>query len=260
MKANLVKAMGVIATVASVAGAPLMTFAAEGSNSPIPALAAKDLVEGVEIANGNKITGELDKNGNIKSAKIVDKDGKVADVDLLQNVAANGKTETLVFIDGVWDTEYDSKEDGAFEFGGNEYYVAGGVVNQSAMGLQFTGKDGFRFLANGVVVKDHAGLVLYDNEWFMIDKDGNCDTTFNGIYTWTTKDAEGNESTGDFLVLDGEMRADTTGFVAEPKEIKTSTTMKYYVVKGQVWGDGEITDKGSDGASHTLNVVKGIVK
>ena len=89
----------------------------------------------------------------------------------------------------------------------------------------------------------------------MIDDKGNCDTTFNGIYTWKNDEGE-----GDFLVLDGEMRADVTGFVAEPKDIKTSTTMKYHVVKGQVWGDGEITDNGSDGASHTLNVVKGIVK
>jgi len=75
MKANLVKAMGVIATVASVAGAPLMTFAAEGSNSPIPALAAEDLVAGVEIANGEKLVGTVDKDGNITSLEVLKADG-----------------------------------------------------------------------------------------------------------------------------------------------------------------------------------------
>ena len=256
MKANLVKAMGVIATVASVAGAPMMAFAADGSNSPIPSIPAKDLEAGVELADGNTITGTLDKDGNIESAKIVDANGDVVKEDLLQNFTANGDTQTLVFNDGVWDTKFDSEKDGAFSFGGNEYYVAGGVVNQTANGLIYTGeKDGWRFLAAGRVVTDRAGLVEYQGRWFMIDNKGNGDKTFNGIYTWKNGDVE-----GDFLVLDGEMRADYTGFVAEPKDIATSTTMKYHVIKGQVWGDGELTDKGSDGAQHTLNVVKGIVK
>ncbi|MBO6206666.1 MAG: hypothetical protein J6O73_19025 [Lachnospiraceae bacterium] len=257
MKANFVKAMGVIATVASVAGAPLMAMAAEGegSGSSIPAIALDDLTseEGVKVGEV-VLKATADEEGNIESLKVLKADGTVdTDFDGLQNVAfKGGKAETLVVIDGEWNTKYDSAKDGAFKMGDNEYYVAGGVVNQNANGLIFTGeKDGFRFLTAGRVATGNKGLVMYNNEWFYIDDNGNCDTTYNAVVDWN--DAK-------FVVTDGQLRLDYTGFVAEPTEIKTSTTMKYYVLGGQLFGDGEITAIGSDGAMHTETVAAGVVK
>ncbi len=260
MKANLVKAMGVIATVASVAGAPLMAMAAEseGSSSPVTGVALEDLASENGVTIGENTFKATAEDGKITSLKVVKADGTVdTSVNTLQNVSfkdAEGKvtTETLVVIDGEWNTKYDSATDGAFKMGDNEYYVAGGVVNQNANGLIYTGdKDGFRFLAAGRVATGNKGLVMYEEKWFYIDDNGNCDKTYNAVVDWNN---------AKFVVTDGILRTDYTGFVAEPTEIKTSTTMKYYVLGGQLFGDGEITAIGSDGAQHTETVEAGVVK
>ncbi|MBO6206973.1 MAG: hypothetical protein J6O73_08530, partial [Lachnospiraceae bacterium] len=147
---------------------------------------------------------------------------------------------------GVWDTGYDSAKKGAYVYDGVEYFVAGGVVNQNANGLIYTGTDGFRFLAAGHVVTGHAGLVMYNDEWFWIDDEGRCDDNYAALVHW-------NGSV--FLVHGGRLRTDYTGFAYDPKH----KDRWYHITNGQVWGSGEITDQSIEGGEITRKVVSGVV-
>ena len=220
----------------------------------------KEAAEGVPVINNSDYTLIVvidPENGAIKSATIYGPDGKVATeidsyiVNIVTEYAADGKTPktfySLVFTDGRWDTKYDSATKGAYEYKGVEYFVAGGVVNQNANGLIYTGADGWRFLAAGHVVTDHEGLVMYANEWFWIDNDGKCDDTYAAIVKWNG---------ADFLVHGGRLRTDYTGFTYDPQ----NTSKWYHITAGQVWGEGEITDQSIEGGEITRNVVKGAVQ
>ena len=215
--------------------------------------------EGVPVINNSDYTLKVDLNakGGITSASIVGSNGKVAEeVDsYLANVVTeyeeDGKTPktfyTLVFSDGKWDTTYDSGQKGAYQYMGVEYFVAGGVVNQNANGLIYTGAAGWRFLAAGHVVTDNEGLVMYNDEWFWIDKNGKCDDTYAAIVKWNG---------ADFLVHGGRLRTDYSGFTYDPQD----TSKWYHINNGQVWGDGEITDISIEGGEITRNCVNGVVQ
>ena len=214
--------------------------------------------EGVPVINNSDYTLKVECNadGAITSATILGKDGK-ADKEIdsyLANIVTeyetDGKTPktfyTLVFIDGKWDTSYDSGTKGAYEYKGVEYFVAGGVVNQNANGLIYTGTAGWRFLAAGHVVTDNEGLVMYNGEWFWIDAQGRCDDNYAAIVKWNG---------ANFLVHGGRLRTDYTGFTYDPK----NTGKWYHITNGQVWGDGEITDISIEGGEITRNCVNGAV-
>ena len=125
--------------------------------------------------------------------------------------------------------------------------TAFGVVNQLANGLLYTGDAaGWKFLAAGRVVKDQAGLVMYQDQWFWIDKNGSCDQEYEAIVSWNN---------GQFLVHGGRLRTDYTGFTYDPQ----NTDQWYHITNGQVWGDGEITDISIEGGEITRNVVAGVV-
>ena len=215
--------------------------------------------EGVPVINNSDYTLKVDLNakGGITSASIVGSNGKVAEeVDsYLANVVTeyeeDGKTPktfyTLVFSDGKWDTTYDSGQKGAYQYMGVEYFVAGGVVNQNANGLIYTGAAGWRFLAAGHVVTNNEGLVMYNGEWFWIDAQGKCDDTYAAIVKWNG---------ANFLVHGGRLRTDYTGFTYDPK----NTSVWYHITAGQVWGEGEITDISIEGGEITRNVVGGKVQ
>ena len=215
--------------------------------------------EGVPVINNSDYTLKIERNakGAITSATIVGADGKAAkEVDsYLANIVTeyqtDGKTPktfyTLVFTDGKWDTKYDSGTNGAYEYKGVEYFVAGGVVNQNANGLIYTGAAGWRFLAAGHVVTNNEGLVMYNGEWFWIDAQGKCDDTYAAIVKWNG---------ANFLVHGGRLRTDYTGFTYDPK----NTSVWYHITAGQVWGDGEITDISIEGGEITRNVVGGKVQ
>ena len=205
-------------------------------------------------------TLKLERNAEtdtILSGTILNADGNAAEeidsylANIVTEYAADGKTPktfyTLVFTDGVWDTSYDSAQKGAYEYQGTEYFVAGGVVNQNANGLIYTGADGWRFLAAGHVVTGHAGLVMYADKWFWIDNEGRCDDTYAAIVAWNG---------ADFLVHGGRLRTDYTGFTYDPK----NTGKWYHIMNGQVWGNGEITDRSIEGGTITRTVVNGVVQ
>ena len=209
------------------------------------------------IQKGYTLKLETDpQTGAFKSATICDAEGKPADVDsylanMVTEYEADGKTPktfyTLVFTDGKWDTSYDSGEKGAYEYKGVEYFVAGGVVNQNANGLIYTGAAGWRFLAAGHVVTDNEGLVMYADKWFWIDAQGKCDDTYAAIVMWNG---------ANFLVHGGRLRTDYTGFTYDPQ----NTAKWYHITAGQVWGDGEITDMSIEGGEITRTVVNGVVQ
>ena len=137
---------------------------------------------------------------------------------------------------------------GAYAYLGESYMVAGGVVNQNANGLQYTGDaEGWKFLAAGKVVRNHAGLVMYDDKWFWIDDSGSCDQEYAAIVSW---------SGADFLVHGGRLRTDFTGFSYDPQ----NPSVWYHITNGQVWGDGEITDTSIEGGEMTRTVVNGVVR
>ena len=196
---------------------------------------AKGLFVSAEIRKNN---GTVDKSINSYLANIVTE---------YENDGVTPKTfYTLVFTDGKWDTSYDSGEKGAYEYKGVEYFVAGGVVNQNANGLIYTGAAGWRFLAAGHVVTDNEGLVMYADKWFWIDAQGKCDDTYAAIVKWNG---------ADFLVHGGRLRTDYSGFTYDPE----NKDDWYHIVNGQVWGDGKITDQSIEGGTITRNVVNGKV-
>ncbi|MBO6206943.1 MAG: hypothetical protein J6O73_08375 [Lachnospiraceae bacterium] len=217
----------------------------------------KEAAEGVAVIDtAHKLVLGVNEKGQFTGAEITDADGNTdKDVDsyIVNIVTArdnDGKPSefyTLVFTDGVWDTGYDSAEKGAYVYDGVEYYVAGGVVNQNANGLIYTGNDGWRFLAAGHIVTDHEGLVMYNEEWFWIDAKGRCDDSYAAIVKWNGSD---------FLVHGGRLRTDYTGFTYDPQ----NTDAWYHITAGQVWGDGEITDLSIEGGEITRNVVAGVVQ
>ena len=197
-----------------------------------------------------------DANGNFTDAVILDANGQVdTDMDYyISNIMTGKKNEdgtdqfySLVFTDGKWDTSYDSETMGAYKFQGDAYMVAGGVINQNANGLLFTGDtEGWKFLAAGRVVTDNAGLVSYMDKWFWIDDLGSCDKDYAAIVKW---------SGSDFLVHGGMLRTDFTGFTYDPQY----PDKWYHIENGQVWGNGTITDQSIDGVEMTKNVVDGMV-
>ena len=199
---------------------------------------------------------ETNENGNFVAAQILNADGN-ADANVgsyIANIVTEYDEEgnpkvfySLVFRNGVWDTSYDSGTMGAFAYKGIDYFVAGGVVNQNANGLIYTGNDGWKFLAAGHVVTDNAGLVMYNGDWFWIDDKGSCDDTYAAIVKWNG---------ADFLVHGGRLRTDYTGFTYDPQ----NTDIWYHITAGQVWGDGEITDISIEGGEITRNVVAGVVQ
>ena len=216
--------------------------------------------EGVPVINNSDYTLKLDmdaEKGTIRSAAIYDTEGNVAEeidsymVNIVTDYDTDGKTPktfyTLVFTDGKWDTSYDSGTKGAYEYKGVEYFVAGGVVNQNANGLIYTGADGWRFLAAGHVVTGYEGLVMYADKWFWIDANGKCDENYAAIVDWNG---------AKFLVHGGRLRTDYTGFTYDPQNPGTW----YHITAGQVWGDGVITDKSIEGGEITRTVVNGVVQ
>ncbi|MBO6206653.1 MAG: hypothetical protein J6O73_18960 [Lachnospiraceae bacterium] len=225
------------------------------SVAKIPSL--DEYVEGVVFPEDpdHMIKAETDRNGNLQSAKVYDASGKTVDTasgSFLRNIRLTGRdgkeyAYTLLFTDGEWNQGYDSKERGAFSYKGNEYFIAGGVVNQLANGLLYTGDAaGWKFLAAGRVVKDQAGLVMYQDQWFWIDKNGSCDQDYEAIVNWNG---------GRFLVHGGRLRTDYTGYSYDPQ----SRNDWYYITNGQVWGDGTITDRSIDGVRRTARVRGGVV-
>ena len=223
---------------------------------PVPTL--EEYVEGVVFEDDPQhiVKAETDANGNLRMVRVYSNGGTSIDknVDsLLRNIRLKGKDGktyiyTLVFTDGIWDTTYDSGTRGAYTYKGESYFVAGGVVNQNANGLIYTGdKEGWKFLAAGRVVTDHAGLVMYADKWFWIDGAGSCDQEYAAIVKWNG---------ADFLVHGGRLRTDYTGFTYDPQDSDTW----YHITNGQVWGDGEITDISIEGGEITRNVVGGVVQ
>ncbi|MBO6206942.1 MAG: hypothetical protein J6O73_08370 [Lachnospiraceae bacterium] len=220
----------------------------------IPSL--EDYADGVIFSDDpyHIVKAETDGKGNLLSAAVYLEDGKTIDTSvnsLLRNIKITGKdgkvyTYTLVFTNGSWDTSYDSGINGAYEYMGESYFVAGGVVNANANGLIFTGADGWKFLAAGRIVTDHAGLVMYNGEWFWIDDLGSCDDTYAAIVAWNG---------ANFLVHGGRLRTDYTGFTYDPQ----NTGKWYHITGGQVWGDGVITDKSIEGGVITRKCVNGVV-
>ena len=218
----------------------------------------EEYVEGVifeDIAD-HVVKAEADANGNLKSVKVYNADESTVDTTighLLRNIRFTDKDGeefilTLAFTDGEWDWQYDSKDMGAYTYKDEAYMVAGGVVNQEANGLLYTGEtEGWKFLAAGKVVRDHAGLVMYQDEWFWIDDTGSCDQEYEAIVRW---------SGADFLVHGGRLRTDFTGFTYDPQ----NRDKWYHITNGQVWGDGEITDITIEGGRVTHNVIKGVVQ
>ena len=214
--------------------------------------------KGVPVINNSDYTLKIERNekGAIVSATIYGPDDKVAkEIDsyianIVTEYDTDGKTPktfySLVFTDGQWDIKYDSGTKGAYKYLGVEYFVAGGVVNQNANGLIYTGADGWRFLAAGHVVTGHKGLVMYANEWFWIDDEGRCDDTYAAIVKWNG---------ANFLVHGGRLRTDYTGFTYDPQ----NTKVWYHITNGQVWGEGEITDISIEGGEITRNCVNGAV-
>ena len=214
--------------------------------------------KGVPVINNSDYTLKIERNekGAIVSATIYGPDDKVAtEIDsyianIVTEYDTDGKTPktfySLVFTNGQWDIKYDSGTKGAYKYLGVEYFVAGGVVNQNANGLIYTGADGWRFLAAGHVVTGHKGLVMYANEWFWIDDEGRCDDTYAAIVKWNG---------ANFLVHGGRLRTDYTGFTYDPQ----NTKVWYHITNGQVWGEGEITDISIEGGEITRNCVNGAV-
>ena len=88
---------------------------------------------------------------------------------------------------------------------------------------------------------------MYQDEWFWIDDAGKCDNNYAAIVRWNG---------GDFLVHGGRLRTDFTGFSYDPQ----NKNAWYHIEKGQVWGDGLITDKTIEGSMMTRNVVKGVAQ
>ncbi len=226
---------------------------AEGNTFPEEAAIA-----GVALPDGkHHLKLEINLDGTYAAAKITDVDGNV-DVGIDSYIAnivrkydADGNPEefySLVFTDGQWDLSYDSKTMGAYPYEGESYMVASGVVNQTANGLLYTGDAaGWKFLAAGKVVRNNAGLVMYRDEWFWIDDEGSCDENYRAIVNWKHSD---------FLVYDGRLRTDFTGFVCDP----IFRDKWYHIENGQVWGDGVITDISFEGGTMTRTVVKGVVQ
>ncbi len=219
----------------------------------------EDAIKGVKAIDENH-TLKLDVNaeGNFAGAKITDANGNVDEnadsylANIVTEYESDGTTPktfyTLVFKDGKWDSSYDSAKDGAYVYNGVEYFVAGGVVNQNANGLTYTGeKTGFKFLAAGHVVIDNEGLVMYNGDWFWIDNKGTIDTGYAAIVDWNN---------AKFLVHGGKLRTDYTGFTYDPK----NTTAWYHITAGQVWGDGEITDISIEGGEIARTCVNGVVQ
>ena len=218
--------------------------------------AEENAVKGLMIDAQHILKVETNEKGEYTSAKILKTDGKVDEefdsyiANIVKKYDADGKPEefySLVFTDGQWDTAYDSATKGAYAFNGDSYFVAGGVVNQNANGLIYTGEAGWKFLAAGRVVTKNAGLVMYADQWFWIDDTGSCDDSYAAIVKWNG---------ADFLVHGGRLRVDYTGFANDPK----NESVWYHIEKGQVWGDGEITDKSIEGGEITRNVVNGVVQ
>ena len=213
--------------------------------------------KGVPVMDGyHLLTLALDANGDFSGAKITGSNGDIDETidSYIANIVIKSDAQgnpvefySLVFRHGVWDTTYDSGKDGAYVYGGIEYFVAGGVVNQNANGLIYTGdKTGWRFLAAGHVVTDNEGLVMYNGEWFWIDNAGKCDDTYAAIVKWNG---------ADFLVHGGRLRTDYTGFTYDPQ----NTSVWYHITNGQVWGDGEITDISIEGGTISRIVQSGKV-
>ena len=216
----------------------------------------EDAVIGAKIDANHNVKLDVDADGNFTGATITNAKGEVdkdADSNLV-NIVTEYNTDgtpktfyTLVFTDGKWDTSYDSATKGAYTYNGVDYFVAGGVVNQNANGLIFTGSDGWKFLAAGHVVTGNKGLVMYNGEWFWIDDKGSCDDTYAAIVKWNGSD---------FLVHGGRLRTDYTGFTYDPQK----KSDWYHITNGQVWGDGTITDISIEGGTITRNVVGGKVQ
>ena len=216
---------------------------------------------GVKVMDGNHtLKLELNSEGHFSAAKILDSNGTVDTnvnsfiANIVAKYAADGTPEefySLIFRNGVWDPTYDTVKDGLYTYLGEQYSIAGGVVNLNVNSLTYTGDiDGWKYIILGHVVKDHAGLVAYgpadDLHWFWIDKWGNCDTEYSAIVDWNG---------GRFLVHGGRLRTDYTGFTYDPQY----TTAWYHITNGQVWGDGEITDISIEGGTITRNVESGRV-
>ena len=229
------------------------TPADPGSNS----YHKEDAVAGVSAMDAeHTLRLTLDQKGNFSDAVILGADGEVdTSVDsyianiFTGNSNADGTEEfySLVFTNGRWDTSYDSGKMGAYTYQGESYFVAGGVVNQNANGLIYTGDAGWKFLAAGRVVTGNAGLVMYGDRWFWIDDTGSCDDSYAAIVKWNG---------ADFLVHGGRLRTDYTGFTYDPQD----RSRWYHITAGQVWGDGEITDISIEGGEITRKVVNGVVE
>ena len=230
----------------------------QSENPSVDAPTLDEYVNGVSCDDypGHIIKAEKNADGSLKTVKVYFADGQTVDTSinhLLINMKLtdkNGKSDiyTLAFTNGEWDVKYDSKDAGAYSYRNESYMVAGGVVNQNANGLQYTGEAaGWKFLAAGRVVKDNAGLVMYNGEWFWIDNTGSCDQDYAAIAYWNG---------AKFLVHGGRLRTDYTGFTYDPQD----KNVWYHITNGQVWGDGEITDQSIEGGMITRNVVNGVVQ
>ena len=221
-----------------------------------------EAMSGVQAMDGNHtLKLETSSEGFFTSAKILDSNGSVDTsvnsyiANIVVKYAADGTPEefySLVFRKGVWDPSYDTLKDGLYTYLGEQYSVAGGVVNLNVNSLTYTGDiDGWRYIILGHVVKNHGGLVAYgpadDLHWFWIDDEGRCDNDYAAIVNWNG---------GQFLVHGGRLRTDYTGFTFDPQ----NESVWYHITNGQVWGDGTITDQSIAGGRLTCNVENGIVK
>ena len=118
--------------------------------------------------------------------------------------------------DGVWRLYKDDKVDetftGIYEYNGGEFYLAKGVLQNKANGLNLVNGTWY-FLSQGQVQRKD-GFAEYDKNWFMIDN-GELDKDANGLYPYDG---------GVFLFAAGRLRTDVSGLWQDITQVLLSTT------------------------------------
>ena len=128
--------------------------------------------------------------------------------------------------DGVWRLYKDDKVDetftGIYEYNGGEFYLAKGVLQNKANGLNLVNGTWY-FLSQGQVQRKD-GFAEYDKNWFMIDN-GELDKDANGLYPYDG---------GVFLFAAGRLRTDVSGLWQDHYGTYGPADTWYFLANGQV--------------------------